>query len=76
MARNKQTSNGQQAASRAALLNERLKLIKKRHWELIVRPREQLLGSPGDPEEEEAFHSLDEAEDLQLLEDYSYGSDF
>ena len=70
MARNGKNANGKASVEKAGPQKDRLKLIKKRHWELILRPREQLLGSFS-PEDDEQCHPLDEAEEMQLLQDYS-----
>jgi len=53
--------------SRQKMLEDRLRLIKKRHKELILKPREEFLGGLFD-EDDDAFHSLDECEELQMLE--------
>ena len=57
------------------MLQERLRLIKQRHRELILKPREELLSGFID-EDEDALHMADEAQELQMLESYGWEADF
>jgi len=74
VARKKKTGPKGSSAPEAESFQDRLKLIKKRHWELIVRPRQQILdGMP--TEDEEDYHPVDDAEEMQLLEEYTLEAD-
>jgi len=70
MSRTKGSATTRTGAAKPRVLQERLKLIKQRHWELILRPREQVFDNFPPDEDEEAC-SVDETEERQLLEDYS-----
>ncbi len=48
------------------MLKERLRLIKKRHRELILSPRDSLMDQYA--EGEGFFDDLDDVEDMQLME--------
>ena len=53
------------------MLNRRLRLIKKRYEELIVRPRDGLLRGFMD---DDGFNELEEREEeLQVLDCYGFG---
>ncbi len=54
------------ALDRSAMLNERLRLIKKRYRELILSPRDSLMDQYVDGDG--FFDDLDDAEDMQLVE--------
>ncbi|MDP6439355.1 MAG: hypothetical protein QGH74_06955 [Candidatus Brocadiia bacterium] len=54
------------ALDRSAMLKERLRLIKKRHRELILSPRDSLMDQYA--EGEGFFDDLDDVEDMQLME--------
>jgi hypothetical protein len=70
MPRRKKQSTTDCALDRSALLVERLRLIKTRHQELILRPRDGLMNQCAS--EDDGFEDFEEAEELQLLESYGY----
>jgi len=69
MAPRRRTVTREAPHRRRQILEDRLHLIKQRHRELILKPREELLHGFLD-EDEDPFRSMDESEDLQLLESY------
>jgi len=71
MARHKKKSKRRSGAGND-LRKQRLALIKKRHKELILNPREELMD--GLLEEDDALHSLDEPEEFQIIEEYGLKS--
>jgi len=73
MASKRQTLTHQAPQKRRQVLEDRLRLIKQRHRELILRPREELLHGFLD-EDDDPFRALDESEELQLLESYGLDS--
>ena len=68
--RKKRRNGSDGHTEKVPLLCQRLRLIKKRHQELIVRPRNGLMhGLLG----EEGLDEMDEAEEeLQVLEGYGF----
>ena len=56
------------------VLESRLSLIKKRHRELILRPREEMLQDL--LEDEDPFTSLEEADELQFIGELELQADF
>ena len=71
MARHKKKSK-RRSGTGNDLRKQRLALIKKRHKELILNPREELMD--GLLEEDDALHSLDEPEEFQIIEEYGLQS--
>ena len=68
MASRKPRNSTDSARDRARLHRQRLKLIKQRHRELILKPRDGLIASL--LEDEGPFHDFDEQEELSLVESY------
>ena len=71
MSRPRKSSTTDSALDRSAMLRERLRLIKKRHQELILKPRDGLLNGYAD--EEEGIEEFEDAEEMQLLESFDFG---
>jgi len=53
---------------------QRLELIKKRHRELILKPRAGLMD--GLLDDDDALHSLEDPEEYQLIEEYDLQPEF
>ena len=71
MASRKRNGVAEQVRDKERMLDLRLRLIKKRYEELIVRPRNGLLRGMLD---EDGFDELDEREEeLQVLDCYGLG---
>ena len=70
----KKASTGGASNEGEGLRTQRLELIKKRHRELILNPREGLMD--GLLDDEDAFHSLEDSEEYQLIEDYELQPEF
>ncbi len=71
MARTRRQSTTDSALDRSAMLRERLRLIKRRHQELILKPRDGLLNAGAC--DDDAFDDLEHAEEMQLLDSYGLG---
>ena len=67
MARRKKTSMDTDAAlDRSKMLKERLRLIRSRHRELILKPRDNMASDM--LVEDDYYSDYDDAEDLAILE--------
>ena len=69
MPRKKRNSGSEAVQDKNKVLNERLRLIKQRHQELILKPRRRLLR---DLFEGDAFADYEEPVELEELEEVSY----
>jgi len=74
MAARKRSGTAVAAGRKHDILENRLSLIKKRHRELILRPREEML--QGLLEDEDPFTSLEETDELQFLGELEFQADF
>lgn len=74
MAARKRSGAAVAAGRKHDVLESRLSLIKKRHRELILRPREEMLH--GLLDDEDPFTSLEETDELQFLGAMELQADF
>ena len=74
MAARKRSRAAVAAGRTGEVLESRLSLIKKRHRELILRPREEML--QGLLDDEDPFNSLEETEELQFLGEVELQAEF